>query len=63
MRPVNSPARDQGGEAHVPLPNGETRTYLQDGDEVIFRTSCRREGYATIGFGDCAGTILPAINY
>jgi fumarylacetoacetase len=36
---------------------------IEDGDEVIFRTSCRREGYASIGFGDCAGTILPAINY
>ena len=47
-----------GGKSPIPLPNGETRTYLEDGDEVIFRTSAQREGYATIGFGDCAGTII-----
>jgi fumarylacetoacetase len=43
------------------LPNGETRTFLQDGDSVILRAHCQREGYARVGFGDCAGTLLPAI--
>lgn len=48
-----------GGKAPIPLPSGETRTFLEDGDEVIFRATAKREGFATIGFGDCAGRIIP----
>ncbi len=48
-----------GGKAPIPLPSGETRTFLEDGDEVIFRASAKREGFATIGCGDCAGRIIP----
>ena len=51
------------GQSPIELPDGETRTYLQDGDEVILRAHAQRDGYASIGFGDCAGQILPAINY
>ena len=47
-----------GGKTPIPLPSGETRTYIEDGDEIIFRASAQREGFATIGFGDCAGTII-----
>ncbi len=50
----------QGGRNAVPLPSGETRAYLTDGDEVIFRAHARREGCVSIGFGECRGTILPA---
>ena len=39
------------------LPTGEKRTFLQDGDQVIFRAGCQREGYRRIGFGECAGII------
>lgn len=50
----------RGGRVEVALPGGETRRYLQDGDEVIFRGQCRRDGYATIGFGECRGVVLGA---
>jgi len=50
----------QGGRKPLSLPTGETRRFLEDGDEVIFRAHARREGCVTIGFGECRGTILPA---
>ena len=43
----------------ITLPNGETRRYLEDGDEVIFRAHCRASGCATIGFGECRGRVMP----
>ena len=49
------------GTKPIALPNGETRRFLEDGDEVIFRARARRDGYATIGFGECRGRIEPAI--
>jgi len=51
----------RGGRDAVSLPNGETRTYLVDGDEVIFRGTARRDGYAPIGFGECRGTVTEAL--
>jgi fumarylacetoacetase len=50
----------RGGREPLALPGGETRTYLADGDEIILRASAAREGFATIGFGECRGTIMPA---
>ena len=50
-----------GGRRPVELPSGETRRFLEDGDTVIMRAHCAREGFATIGLGDCRGTIAPAI--
>ncbi len=47
----------QGGKNPLALPGGESRAFLQDGDEVIERARCAREGYATIGFGEARGTI------
>jgi fumarylacetoacetase len=49
-----------GGKQPLMLPNGESRTFLEDGDEVILRARCHREGYASIGFGECSGIIQPA---
>jgi fumarylacetoacetase len=43
----------------VTLPTGETRTFLEDGDEVILRGYCQGPGLPRIGFGDCVGRILP----
>jgi len=43
------------------LPTGETRTFLEDGDEVILRAHCERPGLPRIGFGECLGQILHAI--
>jgi fumarylacetoacetase len=50
----------QGGKNPVGLPNGETRTFVEDGDEIIQRGRCARDGYATIGFGEAAGLVVPA---
>ena len=50
----------QRGSEPLNLPNGETRSFLADGDEVILRGWCERAGVARIGWGDCRGTVLPA---
>jgi len=50
----------RGGKEPVALPSGETRRFLEDGDEVILRARAARDGFAPIGFGDCRATILPA---
>jgi fumarylacetoacetase len=46
-----------GGTQPISLPTGETRRYLEDGDEVILRGRCERPGFVPIGFGECRGTI------
>jgi fumarylacetoacetase len=50
----------QGGKQPLQLSNGEARTFVEDGDEVIERGRCEREGYATIGFGEAAAVVRPA---
>jgi fumarylacetoacetase len=50
-----------GGRRPVALASGETRRFLEDGDTVIMRARCRRERFAGIGFGECHGTIAPAL--
>jgi fumarylacetoacetase len=52
----------RGGREPISLPSGEQRSFLNDGDEVIFRGHCQRDGYARIGFGECRAVILPALN-
>jgi fumarylacetoacetase len=49
------------GAEPIDLPTGETRRFLQDGDEVIFRGYCEREGFRRIGFGECRGIVTPAV--
>jgi len=49
-----------GGREPVVLPSGETRRFLEDGDEVVLRATCARRGFATIGFGECRGMVLAA---
>jgi fumarylacetoacetase len=49
-----------GGREAVALPSGEMRTFLEDGDEIIFRGAGSAPGYRRIGFGECRGVILPA---
>jgi fumarylacetoacetase len=51
----------RGGAEPILLPNGESRTALEDGDEVILRGDCRREGFPRISLGECRGTVWPAI--
>lgn len=48
------------GTQPIDLPNGEQRRFLEDGDEVIMKGYCEREGFRRIGFGECRGRILPA---
>ena len=66
---VSGPGRDQWGSLleiswdgrdPMRLADGSTRTYLQDGDEVVIRATAPGAAGTRIGFGDCAGTILPA---
>jgi fumarylacetoacetase len=49
-----------GGSKPLQLPNGETRRFLEDGDEIILRGHCSREGAARIGFGECSATLIAA---
>lgn len=50
----------EGGKKPLSLSNGETRTFLQDGDAVVFTGWCEKPGAARIGFGECRATVLPA---
>ncbi len=50
----------QGGSSPIVLPTGERRVFLEDGDQVVQRGRCAREGFAPIGFGEAAGTVRPA---
>ncbi|MGH7690186.1 MAG: fumarylacetoacetase, partial [Gemmatimonadaceae bacterium] len=43
------------GTEPLQLPSGETRAFLEDGDEVTLRGYCERAGRARIGFGECRG--------
>ncbi len=47
------------GKDPVTLPTGEQRKFLEDGDEIILRGFCERDGFRRIGLGSCRGTILP----
>jgi fumarylacetoacetase len=49
------------GTELLQLPTGETRAFLEDGDEVIVRGFCERAGARRIGFGECRGVVLPAV--
>ncbi|RMG00040.1 MAG: fumarylacetoacetase, partial [Acidobacteria bacterium] len=48
------------GTEPIELPSGETRRFLEDGDEIIMKGYCEKEGFRRIGFGECAGIIIPA---
>jgi fumarylacetoacetase len=50
----------QRGSKAIALPTGEVRSFLSDGDEVILRGYCEKDGYIRVGFGECRGVVLPA---
>jgi fumarylacetoacetase len=63
---VSGPTKDSRGclleltwrdSEPIKLPSGEERNFLQDGDEVVMRGYCEREGYTRIGLGECRGII------
>jgi fumarylacetoacetase len=47
----------RGGKQPIELPTGETRSFLEDGDEVTLRAWCEGEGAVRIGFGECVGRV------
>lgn len=67
---ISGPAREelgclleitQAGKSAFSLPTGEERTYLEDGDQVILSARCEKDGFVSIGFGTCCGTVLPPL--
>jgi fumarylacetoacetase len=60
--PFASPPKLVPGTQRTPiqLPTGEERKFLADGDEIILTGYCEREGFRTIGFGECRGVVKPA---
>jgi fumarylacetoacetase len=48
------------GSKPIAFPNGDTRTFLRDGDRVTMTGWCQGSGYR-VGFGEVSGTLLPAI--
>ena len=68
---VSGPAKEERGcllelswrgTEPLTLPGGETRTFLEDGDEVVITGHAERPGAVRIGLGECRGTILAARN-
>jgi len=66
---ISGPARDNrgsllelswGGAEPLPLPDGQTRTFIEDGDTLALHGHARGDGYR-IGFGPCTGQVLPAL--
>jgi fumarylacetoacetase len=49
-----------GGKRPLALAGGEQRTFLEDGDHVSLRARCERPPFRRVGFGELAGTVLPA---
>ena len=49
-----------GGKQPLKLPDGETRAWLEDGDEIAFHGRAHRDGFVPIGFGACRARIAPA---
>jgi fumarylacetoacetase len=47
----------QDGQRALTLSSGETRSFLEDGDEAILRAHCHRDGYVSIGFGECRARV------
>ncbi len=64
---VSGPTRDEfgslleitwNGTELLDLGNGESRTFLEDGDKVTMRGRCSAEGAVSIGFGECTGSVV-----
>jgi fumarylacetoacetase len=51
----------QGGKQPIELASGESRTFLEDGDEVTLRAWCEAEGAVRIGLGECIGRVVEAV--
>jgi fumarylacetoacetase len=49
----------QGGKRPIELTNGETRSFLEEGDEVTLKAWGEGES-VRIGFGECVGRVVAA---
>lgn len=67
---ISAPTRDGfgsltelsgGGSEPTALTSGETRSFLEDGDEVILKATASSPGRVSIGFGECRAMVLPAL--
>jgi fumarylacetoacetase len=67
---LSGPSADQGGslleltlggKQALHLSSGEMRSFLQDGDSIVLRGRCEKDGFRPIGFGECRGTVLPSV--
>jgi len=50
----------KGGKEPIELPDGESRSFLEDGDELSLSARCQTEGAISIGFGSCTGRVTAA---
>ncbi|MFZ2995863.1 fumarylacetoacetase [Sphingobium sp.] len=66
---ISAPTRDGfgslmelsvGGREPITLPNGETRSFVEDGDEIILRARAHADGFVAIGLGECRAMVMPA---
>ena len=48
----------QSGKQPIELPNGEACSFLENGDEVVLKGWCERQGAVRIGFGECVGRVV-----
>jgi len=49
-----------GGKSPITLGSGETRSFLEDGDELTLRAWCEAESAVRIGLGECVGRVVAA---
>ena len=65
---ISGPRRDSlgslleltwNGKEPLKLDGGDLRTFLEDGDTLAIKGSCKGTGYR-VGFGECVGRIIPA---
>jgi len=47
----------QGGARPISLPSGETRRFLEDGDEIVLTARAHAQGRVSLGFGECRAGI------
>ena len=49
----------RGGKQPIEVESGEKRSFLEDGDEIVLRAWCERDGAVRIGLGECVGRVVP----
>jgi fumarylacetoacetase len=50
----------KGGKEPIALSTGESRSFLEDGDELTLAARCEADGAVSIGLGACTGRVVPA---